>query len=506
MSVLSLSPLSLVTRPALSRCDADVFASFGTARPRWHAFVLSVVLHVAMIASLPALTRISAKEVAERQAARTERILRTLRIRIPEPMYLAAAAPAAVPPRPAVRPAPRPKPAPTGKARAAEPAAPPRRRFELPPAPVRANTEQSLIQPAHLAGTPPAPGLTLPDMFFWAPPPPVRPVKAFVEPGHMQAPAARMRLDAPPSLDIPSAQISSVHVQGLPNEGTLKVPAPLALPIRTSVSEAPEPGAAVAALGPGDPVNVLAISANALPLREYVTVPPGNQVGRTPGAVPGGTLAGTADGSGTGVAGAPGAGSGTGGGASGSGTGTGAGTGAGSGTGINGAEVLAAMRSAIAATRMVTPSNAVFDVVVQSSGVEGFTESAGILSGKPVYSVYLRVGGKRSWILQYCLPASDVHPAENAGAVVRLSAPKRLLAPYPLVTYRPPPRRAGSRYLMLHGFITTEGRFQDLRVLGGGDPWHALAALDALNRWEFRPATESRKPARVEVLVAIPPE
>ena len=51
--------------------------------------------------------------------------------------------------------------------------------------------------------------------------------------------------------------------------------------------------------------------------------------------------------------------------------------------------------AAAAPTRIVNPAGGVFDVVVQSAGTEGFPESAGVLSGKPVYSAYVRVGGGR---------------------------------------------------------------------------------------------------------------
>ncbi len=502
MSVLSLSPLGVALRSEPFRSDADGFELLGPSRPRWQAFVLSVVLHAIVIAVLPALTRPSARALAEQEARRAERILHTLRIRIPEPLYLAASEPAPQHSRPpvltaAARPkaVPAPKPAPEeGRKPVAT------RRFELPPLPVRAETDQSLIQPRHMAGTMPARGLTLPQMFFWAPPPPKIAVKPFVEPGYVKPPPPTMRLDAPPRLEVPRSEVAAMPVPGLPKDRSLQIAPPLAMPIQTTLSASPSSGPIVAALGEGDPINVLALSSSSMPLREYVTVPPGNQVGRTPGAVSGGSLAGTADGSGAGASGAPGVGSGA------SGSGTGSGPGAGDGIGADGHPPLAAVRAAISATRMLNPSNGVFDVVVQSSGLEGFAESAGILSGKPVYSVYLRVGGKREWILQYCIPASDATPAETGGRIIKLSAPKRLLAPYPLVTYRPPERRNGARFLMVHGFITAQGRFEDLRVLGGRDSWYAAVALEALSRWEFRPAILERQPARVEVLVAIPPE
>jgi hypothetical protein len=250
----------------------------------------------------------------------------------------------------------------------------------------------------------------------------------------------------------------------------------------------------------GDPANVLALSASSLPLREFVSVPPGYQVGQTPGAVPGGTLAGTMDEDpAANGAGADGFGNSPG------GTGN-ANSGSGASSGPPGPPQPAALAPAIAATRKEYSNNGVFDVVVQSAGPEGLQESAGVLSGKPVYSVYLQVGSRRDWILQYCVPASDVSAPVNSGSVVRLGGPARLSAPYPLVTYRPTLVHAANRYLMLHGFVTAEGRFQDLRALGAHDPAWAALAISVLLRWEFRPATLEGTKARVEVLLAIPGE
>ncbi|HWR51104.1 MAG TPA: hypothetical protein VN428_08355, partial [Bryobacteraceae bacterium] len=166
----------------------------------------------------------------------------------------------------------------------------------------------------------------------------------------------------------------------------------------------------------------------------------------------------------------------------------------------------AILKATIEATRIVHPSNGVFDVVVQSSGPEGFPESAGVLSSKPVYSVYLRVGAKRDWILQYCLPASDAPAPQVFGSVVRLGATARLNAPFPITTFRPPARQHPGRYLMLHGFITGEGRFEGLRPLGAHDAADLAAASAALERWTFRPATQEGRPVRVEMLLAIPSE
>jgi hypothetical protein len=59
---------------------------------------------------------------------------------------------------------------------------------------------------------------------------------------------------------------------------------------------------------------------------------------------------------------------------------------------------------------------------------------------------------------------------------------------------------------MVHGFIGANGRFQDLKVLGSGDPQENANAIAVLEQWEFRPATQQGRPVRVEMLLAIPAE
>ncbi len=565
----------------------NAFTSLSSARPCWRAFAASAALHLFAILVVPAVVHSFARGDAP-QTARRERTIQALRIRIPEQFYLAAPAPAVPRVRPARAggapdrgssaspPVERASSAPEPARRFVPP--PARRRFELPPVLLRAETDLTVLQSGRRANA--LPRVQLPELFFWGPPPPERVLKPFVRPGSARPQTQQARLDAPPRLDVPGAAVVPVTPRALPGPGALQAPAPLSIPLRTSVGEPraiPAPPE-ITASGPGDPVNILVLSASPSALKEFVSIPPGSQIGHSPGLAAGSGLAGTATGSdtgsgsnpagsasaaratgsgaigaasgsgGAGTGAAPG-GSGTGAGTAAGGSGTGratagsgagsaaAGTGSGSGSGagagaaaggsgmgaggglgaggrgeavvggaVDASGLTAALRAAIEATRMVNPSNAVFDIVVQSSGPEGFTESAGILSGRPVYSVFMNVGAPREWILQYCIPGSEPPPAAVSPGAVSLAAPKRLLPPFPLVTFRPPPRRSRARYLMLHGFITAQGRFEGLRVVGAADPTDAAAALAALDRWEFRPATEDRKPTRVEVLVAIPGE
>ena len=162
--------------------------------------------------------------------------------------------------------------------------------------------------------------------------------------------------------------------------------------------------------------------------------------------------------------------------------------------------------SAAASTRIVNPAGGVFDVVVQSTGAEGFPESAGVLSGKPVYSAYVRVGGGRDWLLQYCIPGEEETAAQVDGYVVRLTAAAPITAPYPLVTMRPPVKPRPDHHVMVHGYVTVEGRFRDLKVLSASAANEAVMVEAVLEKWEFRGASRNGKPIEVEVLLAIPAE
>jgi hypothetical protein len=363
----------------------------------------------------------------------------------------------------------------------------------------------------------------LPEVFFWAPrlaPTPF--VEPFVTPGHAAPPTQARVLDAPPKLELPASEPVPLNANGMPSlTAALRIPVPPALPIRTSEAENQSPRTGVSADPvPGDPTAVLSLAADAERMREFLSVPPGNQVGRLPDASNSGRAAVTGS------------------------NGNGGGGGAGSEEAAareaakalpeaarkaaerqkeaagataspapeeeSAAPTAAAVRAmalaAATATRVVHPSSGVFDVVVESGGAAGFPESAGILSGKPVYSAYIQAGGSKDWALQYCIPAGEDAPVEVSGQVVRLGSGSPLTAPYPLVTLRPAVRPQPGRYVMVHGFITEAGRFRDLRVLGHVEDYEAAMVLAVLEQWEFRPAHHGGKPIRVEVLLAIPAE
>jgi hypothetical protein len=57
---------------------------------------------------------------------------------------------------------------------------------------------------------------------------------------------------------------------------------------------------------------------------------------------------------------------------------------------------------------------------------------------------------------------------------------------------------------MVHGYITPQGRFRDLKVLGASASSEAEMVLAVLDQWEFRAASRDGQPLEVEILLAIP--
>jgi hypothetical protein len=114
------------------------------------------------------------------------------------------------------------------------------------------------------------------------------------------------------------------------------------------------------------------------------------------------------------------------------------------------------------------------------------------------YSVYLHVGSRKNWILQYSLPRNA---QATAGAMT--TQPK---APWPYLIVRPhlPSADWNSDAIMVHGFLDTNGHFQKLAVIFPPEFSDANFVVGSLNQWEFRPAMENGHAVAVEVLLVIP--
>lgn len=155
--------------------------------------------------------------------------------------------------------------------------------------------------------------------------------------------------------------------------------------------------------------------------------------------------------------------------------------------------------SGVTFTRVNVPHDGQFGfVVVGSALTEQFPQTAAFWgSSRLVYSVYLHVGLSRNWILQYSLPTS----ADAGGGKL-----PHLEAPWPFYIVRPDvdATYVNANALMIHGYVTVGGRFEALSLSFPPGFTEAQAVMQALQQWQFRPATENGQKARVEVLLIIP--
>ncbi len=153
-------------------------------------------------------------------------------------------------------------------------------------------------------------------------------------------------------------------------------------------------------------------------------------------------------------------------------------------------------------TRINLPKDGKFGVVVLGSADSArYPESAGALGGKVVYTVYLKVGLRKSWILQYCLPKTS----EKKIPVKARATP--LDAPWPFLIMRPD-RWSDSdpTYIMVHGMLTEAGQFDQLAMVFPEELEKKDFLLHSLKLWAFRPASRDGEPTAVEVLLIIPRE
>ncbi len=142
------------------------------------------------------------------------------------------------------------------------------------------------------------------------------------------------------------------------------------------------------------------------------------------------------------------------------------------------------------------PKNGTFGVVVVGSSVaEDYPETVDLWKGRLAYTVYLHVGITKNWIMQYSLPRSQ---AVTYGA-------SRPDAPWPYDITRPsidPDVNADA--IMVHGFVNTAGRFEQLAIIFPTALNEAKFLLHALQQWQFRPAMQNGQATAMEVLLIIP--
>ena len=339
------------------------------------------------------------------------------------------------------------------------PAAGDNRQFELPDIIPLQTAHQTLVQ----LDVPPDVSLkheiTVPQIVSWTQPSPSEhPLKPVMTPPVEEDNVAN--LPAIPILSLPNAEagvtdlkLSTPALNELP-----KLPRPNArtFPIASLPMEQASRLPQISPSSDPSQVHVISLPDIALLPQTLIVVPPANQVAPAGGSKGSGTESQAVDGTGT-VAGMPAA--------------------------------LPGM------TLIARPKDGKFQVVVLGSGTSApHLEAAAALSGKIVYTVYVPVGLRKSWILQYCLPkGSDAGPAGL------------LQAPWPFYLVLPDQfARQGPDYVIVHGLITAEGRFDGISVVFPDDFNESETILGALRLWHFRSASRGGEPSAVEVLLIIP--
>lgn len=519
---------------SLTQLEDSIFRSFDSAPPRSLAgFISSVGLHFMAVALMTVLNVDVLGSPPPKRKETVVFLAQPWMLRVPEKLHYAAerktnppaAAGGALRRAALVAPAPAPAPAPAANT-APEAKAPPRR-FELPKLPVAVPEAQTLLQPdLPLEAVARKLDKNLPSFLLWtetvrAPKP--KP-KQFVAPVRKQQPIAEPTLEAAPAIERPNRekQLAAIKVSGppLPNPA-LAAPVSNVRPVKVFQPPTQRPTQVVSESNlPEEPVNILSVNSNPGPLKEFLEIPSVNQVAPFPAAGAAGAGNGpggagkSSSANGTAQAAATAAGPGnanrTPPAAAVAGVGTGAGTATGAGTGNSTFGIIggATPNPSLAADqviRIVQPQNGTFDLVIQTSSSDTLPDTEGILSGKPIYTVYITVGPGKRWIMQYCLPR-ETTPQQKAvqSTVVRLGAPPVLKAPFPVVMYRPTKLPGDSNYLILHGFIDSNGDFDKLEIIRGGEPAANREVLAQLNRWGFRAASRDGVAVRVEILLAIP--
>jgi hypothetical protein len=152
-------------------------------------------------------------------------------------------------------------------------------------------------------------------------------------------------------------------------------------------------------------------------------------------------------------------------------------------------------------------------IILVSNSLSSLPEATGVLSGNPIYTVYVEVpGSPRKWILQFCVPGPEAAPVEFAGEVVHVRRRKTINPPFAMrkeplnLEFTPtierlsqlPPR------VVAYGVVDTQGNLHDARIVLGADPDTDGQVLANLRNWEFLPAFRDGEPVEVEALFGIP--
>lgn len=375
---------------------------------------------------------------------------------------------------------------------------------------------QPLLPPAAIEVVPHLPSFVIATADLRAP----RILKPLIVPGRRTPPppTPSQAVPPPPNLELLQADPSRVNLR----------PALVLPPSLPSLADTAPPQAVPVppAVPLGDPVDILSLNSRPVPLSEQLIIPPGNLAGPTgDGATPGSGGSGSNPRSPATVArvtanppelrgapattpalpagdrGSPASEPGKGAGEPGKPSGV---------TGARGGEVTILGGNAPAKPfegprLIIRPATGTFDaVIVQSNPLDQFPESKGLLTGRPIYTVYISVGTPKDWALYFTMPG-DAPPAAGARSV-NLGSSAPVQPPYPTRMLRPeietPPPYF--KYILVHGFVNAAGRMENLSVVRPIKPATDQAVVASLATWEFRAATRDGVKTPVEFLLSIP--
>lgn len=176
-----------------------------------------------------------------------------------------------------------------------------------------------------------------------------------------------------------------------------------------------------------------------------------------------------------------------------------------------------ALTEVSAPIRIVHPVNGRHNVTIVQSGVDQILPLVrDLLKGDPVYTVYLKVGWSKEWVMHYCVPREGAPMPKQVGGVVSLSSPKEVLPPYPIITLAPlqrliqqteeVPKSATLKRapMLFSGYLNVYGDLEGMKQEGKDDSGLGQMIVEALASWKMRPAMRSEAATKVQVILVVP--
>lgn len=129
-----------------------------------------------------------------------------------------------------------------------------------------------------------------------------------------------------------------------------------------------------------------------------------------------------------------------------------------------------------------------------------------ILSGKEVYTMHINMPNLTSvsgtnWIMNFAqLEEGNPPYVKPKGALTGLELIRKVDPKYPQTLIK----ENVDGEVILYAIIRKDGTVDSIQVVRGVDPQLDRNAIEALSRWEFRPALRDGQPVDLEAVVRIP--